>query len=169
MAKYKIETHLTVSQALIHLAGLVGDASPYYGENKMTNFKNLIDLSVDRESSLINDNLAPSVKAALEKRKEQQAEKAAEEIIKLMDAVDNNKTSIRRDLRVYRGHMEHCKKQLDKLDRAFRYGTETGNFIPVLYLTNSVRGGSQVGMTQEEFQEAIKVPDDFKPKSDQSE
>jgi hypothetical protein len=143
-------------------------------KKKVPMFSNLIQMATDSDNSVINGmKLKPAVQAAIEARNRKQAEQAAEELISLIEKVDAAKSASRKQIRRLRAQIKSQTQNLDKIDRAFQYGQETGNFLPILILTDYVASGNQVGLTEEEFQELRSIPADFKatvrvPQSDDS-
>ena len=132
-------------------------------------FKNLISLSIDEEKlSPLAGNLNDAMRNAIQRRKQQMEESAAEELVELLSAVESRKEAHRKDIRVLRSKMDGHKECLDQIDRAFSYGSETGNFIPVLVLTDQVDehyGYESLGLTREEFMVKKVVPSNWQPKA----
>ena len=129
------------------------------------NFKNLISLSVDEQSTeQIQGTLAPAVKRALESRRAKAEDAAATELIDVMDQVEYFKQTEKRNIRRLRKQMEENKKTLNKMDRAMAYGQVTGNFLPVLFMLGKVfsHNAGSLGMTAEEIKRQSVVPSDWK-------
>lgn len=121
-------------------------------------FKNLVRFSrKDDDSTLNNQNIAPAVRNALEAVAKKEQEQAADEIVRALQMVGTAKESHLNSLRQLRKQEQVVKQNLQKIDRAEAYATETGNFVPLLVLLG--RGyelGDVDGLETE-------VPKDFRP------
>lgn len=132
----------------------------------MANFKNLINLSVDKEGTILSTTtLTPALKAAMEARKKKAAEDAAEELVILLDKVEDFKSVRRREIRRLRKMVEDQKKKLVAIDLMFNYGQETGNFLPLLKEMDVITQHYQVSMDEEEFKLMSKMPSNWAPTS----
>jgi hypothetical protein len=135
---------------------------PQQKEVTMT-FKSLIDLSIDKESSVLGGtNLGPAMEEALQARQSQLANQAAEELIELVGVMDTVKKQRLRNIRSYRKEMEKQKRKLDAIDRGFEYGSQTGNFLPLLISLERVSHHSDVGMDQEDYDARKDIPAGWK-------
>ena len=100
-------------------------------------------------------NILQALEAKLEKKREEAAGAAAEEIIKLYEASDNIIESQVNMLRELRARIKQAKKQLEKIGKAKAYGAETGNFLPLARVI-----GIPIDMDNADL---AKIPEDWAP------
>ena len=98
-------------------------------------------------------NIMQALEVKLEKKREEAAGAAAEEIIKLYEAADSVIEFNVNNIRELRARIKQFKKQLDKISFAKAYGAETGNFLPLAKAM-----GIQVAA---ENMELTKIPEDW--------
>ena len=100
-------------------------------------------------------NVMQALEVKLEKKREEAAGAAAEEIIKLYEASDNIIESQVNMLRELRARIKQAKKQLEKIGKAKAYGAETGNFLPLARVI-----GIPIDMDNADL---AKIPEDWAP------
>ena len=100
-------------------------------------------------------NIMQALEAKLEKKREEAAGAAAEEIIKLYEASDNEIESFVNDIRELRTRIKQYKKQLEKIGKAKAYGAATGNYLPLAKAMNIYVAAENVELT--------KIPEGWEP------
>ena len=71
-------------------------------------------------------------KEAMDAHEEELNGKQKTEVLDLLRKIERKRQSRRQQIRSYRKQVESWVTDLDKLDRAFLYAQEVGNFLPVL-------------------------------------
>ena len=100
-------------------------------------------------------NIMQALEAKLEKKREEAAGAAAEEIIKLYEASDNEIESFVNDIRELRTRIKRYKKQLEKIGKAKAYGAATGNYLPLAKAMNIHVAAENAELT--------KIPEGWEP------
>lgn len=98
-------------------------------------------------------NIMQALETKLEKKREEAAGAAAEEIIKLYEAADTVIEANVNSIRDLRARIKQLKKQLDKISVAKNFGAETGNFLPLAKAMG-------IPVAQENI-ELTKIPEDW--------
>ena len=105
--------------------------------------------------SSLPTNIMQALEAKLEKKREDAAAEAAEEILKLYESSDSVVMNLVDEIRNLRARIKKHKKTLEKIARSKAYGAETGNFLPL-----SANLGFAVNA---ENKELVKIPEDWNP------
>lgn len=126
-------------------------------------FKNLLNLIDMPEDSALTGKLAGPIKAAMEARQRKVTEEAAEELITLLDRLADAKTQRKRKIKALRSQMKEQTNALDRMDREFAYGNETGNFLPLLISIGLINGNYRQGLSLEDYKEKSVIPANWKP------
>jgi hypothetical protein len=127
-------------------------------------FNNLIMLSdKDEEAVSLGGKMGDLLKEARQKNMEAAREKAAGELVKLLELIELHKATRRKRIKQLRKEMEMQVEQLETIDRALSYFEETTNIFPLL---------NELGLTYtlslEERRDGAataKVPEGWKPKN----
>ena len=100
-------------------------------------------------------NILQALETKLEKKREEAAGAAAEEIIKLYESSDDAIVSSVNSIRELRAQIKTHKKRLEKIAKAKAYGAGTGNYLPLAKVL-----GFHVAVDDKNL---LDIPDDWKP------
>jgi len=99
-------------------------------------FGNLI-AAASKTPDEFNNDVAPVqnalVKQALDEQKAEGDKQTKREILDALDRARQTRDSWITDIRAYRKQVDLRKASLDRLDRAEKHGTKTGDFRPLLF------------------------------------
>ena len=105
------------------------------------------------------ENIKEVLKEKMEKERKAQAEAAADHVLKVFKQSKHDKDHLIDELRQLRRREKAIKTQLENLNRAEKYGAETGNYLPLGELTRVVDTWDVPSENRDKF----KIPDDWKP------
>jgi hypothetical protein len=109
-------------------------------------------------SGLVTGNASEALAAAQVKIEEENKAALGEALVVLLRHTKARKDRHILSIREKRRQIENTKSQLAEIDRAFKYGEETDNWVPLAVLVDSVNQFDIVSGV------ATKVPEDWKPK-----
>lgn len=100
-------------------------------------------------------NILQALEAKMEKKREEAAGAAAEEIIKLYESSDDAIVSSVNSIRELRAQIKQHKKRLEKIARAKAYGAGTGNYLPLAKVLGF--------HTNVDDKSLLNIPEDWEP------
>lgn len=119
------------------------------------------DEFTDRVPSTAPAALKAAIEKAAQKRAEQRAEQLSEVLGDVMDSHESNVTASVERIRHYRRMAAAEKERLEKQERAYLYGMNTGNFVPF-----KVSISDTYGIDYNIIQKFGEIPKDWEPEQD---
>lgn len=118
------------------------------------------DIALDE---ITNPEYADSVKAALEKAREEAKSSMTDALVEGLRTVKQLKTTHVASIRSLKARIDSEKSRLDAYDRAWAYGNETGNFVPWFALLG--KSYNDLGLSWDDFTRLVLVPENWTAKS----
>lgn len=84
------------------------------------------------ETGKLPESAAAALKLALKEREDEKVKNIGNALKEALDTQEEKKTRIIRELREYRRIAQQRKDALKKIDDAFEYASESGNYVPWL-------------------------------------
>ena len=126
----------------------------------MSSFNKLAELSSLASDGEKQEGMSSFVQEALATHKANTQKEAAEEIVKLLQKMEEEKMHQRQSIKAAKRMAKNATNQLDNIDRAWAFGEETQNFLPIMQMMGVIH------FTLDTTGMVTKVPESWKPKQD---